>query len=254
MPDGSTALFDTGFANIGARPTRDDQGVGVTDPFGNPLSFTRQFVQNPAGPTPDKFQVNLCALDMPFLPCNAVPDGFSALATQRVAVDGAVKVPSLRNVALTPPYFHNGGQGTLAQVVQFYSRGGDRRDVTGGDTTGTGPLGEDDPLAVAPRGSNLHPKIKDLGLSAQDQSNLVAFLRSLTDDRVRCHAGPFDHPELAISNGVDPEGTPDGVKAHERTVTLAAVGNDGIGAVKCSMIQNAGNVGALPATLKALSE
>ncbi len=38
-------------------------------------------------------------------------------------------MPTLRNVGLTPPYFHNGGQGTLAQVVQFYSRGGDSRSV-----------------------------------------------------------------------------------------------------------------------------
>ena len=34
-------------------------------------------------------------------------------------------MPGLRNVALTAPYFHNGGQMTLRQVVDFYNRGGD---------------------------------------------------------------------------------------------------------------------------------
>ena len=46
---------------------------------------------------------------------------------ERVAVDGTFKTPGLRNVALTAPYFHNGGQATLAQVVEFYDRGGDFR-------------------------------------------------------------------------------------------------------------------------------
>ena len=42
----------------------------------------------------------------------------------RVAVNGAFKTPSLRNVELTGPYFHNGGASTLMQVVEFYARGG----------------------------------------------------------------------------------------------------------------------------------
>ncbi len=35
------------------------------------------------------------------------------------------RAPQLRNVALTAPYFHNGSQLTLEQVVEFYNRGGD---------------------------------------------------------------------------------------------------------------------------------
>ena len=38
---------------------------------------------------------------------------------------GAFKTPTLRNVALTAPYFHNGSATTLAEVVAFYNRGGD---------------------------------------------------------------------------------------------------------------------------------
>ena len=51
------------------------------------------------------------------------------ISDERDAIDGAFKVPSLRNVELTGPYFHNGGQATLEQVIQFYNRGGDRKDL-----------------------------------------------------------------------------------------------------------------------------
>jgi len=75
--------------------------------------------------------------------------------TERVAVDGAFKVPSVRNVELTGPYFHNGGKATLEQVVDFYSRGGDFHEANI---------------------DNLDQRIRDLGLSATDKANLVAFL------------------------------------------------------------------------------
>jgi cytochrome c peroxidase len=42
-----------------------------------------------------------------------------------VAVDGAHKTPGLRNVELTAPFFQNGGTLSLAEVVDFYNRGGD---------------------------------------------------------------------------------------------------------------------------------
>ena len=55
---------------------------------------------------------------------DVLPAGID-LKSQRIAVNGAFKTPILRNIALTPPYFHNGGQASLAQVVAFYNRGGD---------------------------------------------------------------------------------------------------------------------------------
>ena len=79
--------------------------------------------------------------------------------------------PSLRNVELTGPYFHNGPDGN--------------------DTTG-----------LAPNLSNLDADIESLGLTTQENTDLVAFLkRPLTDDRVRWERGPFDHPELSVANG-----------------------------------------------------
>jgi cytochrome c peroxidase len=66
------------------------------------------------------------------------------------------KVPSLRNVALTAPYMHDGSLGSLKEVVAHYSSGG----------------------AAHP---NKSPLIRPLGLSAQERADLVAFLESLTD-------------------------------------------------------------------------
>ena len=43
--------------------------------------------------------------------------------------------------------------------------------------------------------------IENLGLSEDEQNALVAFLKSLTDDRVRLEKEPFDHPHLFITNG-----------------------------------------------------
>lgn len=107
MTDRGTALYDTGFYNIGVRPTDEDLGVGGNDPFGMPLSETLMQQQGKSA---------------------LLGDGFSGIAVPpdaRLAVRGAFKTPGLRNVELTGPYFHNGGKATLMQVVEFYAKGGD---------------------------------------------------------------------------------------------------------------------------------
>ena len=190
MAENAVAHYDSGFYNIGVRPTIEDLGVGGQDPFGNPLSFTRQY-QNAGIPDngvniqPDRFQVNPCTFSVD--PCvKSTPANF------REAVDGSFKVPTLRNVELTGPYFHNGSRSTLEQVVEFYNRGGDSRSVDpNSDTTGLG----NNP-------SNKDADITELLLTVEEKSALAAFLkRPLTDDRVRCDKAPFDHPELRIPDG-----------------------------------------------------
>jgi cytochrome c peroxidase len=74
------------------------------------------------------------------------------------AMKGAFKTPTLRDVELTGPYFHDGSAATLRDVVEHYARGGEDR-------------------------SNLSPDMKQLNLSEQDKSDLVAFLRALTGKR-----------------------------------------------------------------------
>lgn len=205
MGDGGTALYDGGFYNIGVRPTFEDIGVGNIDDYGNPLSFTRQFT---SGNRVDQF-----------------PD--PANPVDRVAVDGAFKVPTLRNIGMTAPYFHNGGTSNLRDVVRFYNRGGDRRSVSGGDTTGTGTLGQTTPDQIRPAmgGSNLDPDIDSLNLSDEEIDALVAFLKTLTDERVRCHAAPFDHPELIVTNGALPIALRD--RAKPEKLRLIEVGREG---------------------------
>jgi cytochrome c peroxidase len=77
----------------------------------------------------------------------------------------AFKTPTVRNVALTAPYMHNGVFRTLDQVVDFYDRGG-----------GNG-------LEMHLPNQTLSPA--PLELSRQDKRDLVAFLRALTDTSYR---------------------------------------------------------------------
>ncbi len=151
-------IIDKGFNNIGIRPTDNDLGAGGSDAFG-PLSHARRLF-------PDTLPASFDGAD--------VSKGFG--------VEGAFKTPSLRNVALTAPYFHNGEALTLRQVVEFYSRGGNVFPVEQRDGTPIEPLGV--------------PSLTDLEVDA-----IVAFLESLTDDRVLYRKAPFDHPQLFVANG-----------------------------------------------------
>ncbi len=97
---------------------------------------------------------------------------------------GAFRAPSLRNVAVTAPYMHDGSVATLEEVVDIFAEGG--RNVPSGPYAGDGRLN--------PYKSAL---IRPLGLTAQDKADLVAFLRTLTDTRFLTdprHADPFKAP------------------------------------------------------------
>ncbi|MFM2067255.1 MAG: hypothetical protein RLZZ584_2164 [Pseudomonadota bacterium] len=191
--DRQLGLYDSGFYNIGVRPTAEDTGLGGTDPWGKPLSFSRTWLTSLQGlPVGDFLWVDPCifSVKLSTKDCFLTPDPLNT----RVAVDGAFKTPSLRNVALTQPYFHNGSRYTLEQVIEFYNRGGDRRGTDLIDTTGS-----DKPDSGK---TNVHPAIKPLNLTAQELADLTAFVRfGLTDSRVACESAPFDHPELRIPNG-----------------------------------------------------
>lgn len=89
------------------------------------------------------------------------PDGpksthLNALISGHIT-DGAFKTPSLRNVALSPPYMHDGRFGTLREVVQFYN---------------------EMPPEIGPGDRELF--LVPLGLNEQDIDDLVRFLESLT--------------------------------------------------------------------------
>lgn len=79
-------------------------------------------------------------------------------ATRNPADIWSFRTPSLRNVSLTPPYMHNGSLLTLADVVDFYDRGG-----------------------VPNEG--LSPLIKPLVLTAAEKAAIVAFLGTLNGEQ-----------------------------------------------------------------------
>ena len=188
MGDKQEAIYDDGFYNIGVVPAGNDIGVGGTDPFGYPLSFAREFKASLAG----KFAPD--AMSHSLDPCMFQQvEGCSVIRDPkfRDAVDGSFKAPSLRNVELTGPYFHTGGYATLEQVVDFYSRGGNIRTTVGlGDTSGYGT-----------NTSNFDTEIFKFKFTASEKAALVAFLKALTDDRVRYERAPFDHPSILVPNG-----------------------------------------------------
>ena len=69
------------------------------------------------------------------------------------------RTPSLRNVALTAPYMHDGSLSKLEQVIEFYNRGGIENEL-------------------------LDPLIRVLNLNGTETGQLLAFLNALTGDNV----------------------------------------------------------------------
>ncbi len=85
---------------------------------------------------------------------------------------GEFKVPSLRNVALTAPYMHNGSLATLADVVRHYSELSLDRLHSDGEAM----------------------LLKPLRLSARESADLVAFLETLTERKSVLPAPTPDKP------------------------------------------------------------
>jgi cytochrome c peroxidase len=140
---------DQGFHNIGLRPTSDDLGRASQGPNGVPWSVS-------------------CARDA---------SGACVIGSKD---RGAFKTPQLRNVKLSAPYFHTGNKATIADLVEFYNRGGD--------------------FANPEKGK----RIIKIGLGQTDKDALVDFLtNALTDCRTEKQRAPFDHPALPLPNGTD---------------------------------------------------
>jgi cytochrome c peroxidase len=90
-------------------------------------------------------------------------DDIGRMAVTKNAADrGKFKVPSLRNIALTAPYMHDGRFSTLEEVVDHYSSGVKRSDTL------------DPNLAKHPEAG--------IQLTATEKADLVAFLKALTDE------------------------------------------------------------------------
>jgi cytochrome c peroxidase len=89
--------------------------------------------------------------------------------TQQEEDVGKFKAPTLRNIAVTAPYMHDGSVKTLEGVIEHYQ--------SGGRTVKTGPN-----AGVGAENPNKSEFVKPFTLSAQEKADLLAFLRSLTDE------------------------------------------------------------------------
>lgn len=214
---------DSGFMATGVADDAWDSGLDRRDPWGHPYSFAAQYASFLAGNLdavvdPEVRQVRACdmalsmSLNLPvpsstmftqrdgLLPqpvstehCFRVAGAFvptaAAARTElnnpasrktRTAVVASFKIPGLRNVELTGPYMHNGSMATLEQVVEFYTRGGN----FDGHSKQVNFVFEQSQL-----------------IEHEARADLVEFLKSLTDERVRHARAPFDHPELRVPHG-----------------------------------------------------
>jgi cytochrome c peroxidase len=84
---------------------------------------------------------------------------------------GRFRAPTLRNIALTAPYMHDGSIATLDEVLDHYAAGG--RTIASGPNAG---VGSDNPYKSE--------FVSGFSLSAQERADLIAFLESLTDDEL----------------------------------------------------------------------
>lgn len=221
---GGPALVHAGFAATGVTADDWDPGLAGHDAWGRPLSFAAQYPALLAGDFAQVFddevaQIRACDLGLPLALNSPAPstrwftrgdgilpqplvDGALLHRQPRLRADagrgrrrarqagvnrlyvasaGMFKIPTLRNVELTGPYMHNGGMATLEQVVEFYTRGGNF-------------------AGASKKVDFVFPQVQ-LSSDPVARAELVEFLASLTDDRVRYERAPFDHPALPLVAG-----------------------------------------------------
>jgi cytochrome c peroxidase len=198
VADGTQVIYDTGFNNTAVTKTTDDIARGGTAPFTNPL--TGEFY-----PLSFSARSELRALDLMPFSTPLLNPGIPANMT--VNAKGTFKVPTLRNVELTAPFFHNGSIMDMDDMMDFLIRGGNFPN------------------------ENIRDLDPDIGAGIpfmrgrEDMEHaVIEFLNALTDWRVRAEASPFDHPELFIPNGVADDGTEVLIRIAARNAYGTAIG------------------------------
>jgi cytochrome c peroxidase len=262
-------LMDVGFTNTAVNAQDADLGLGGVDDFGHPLSYSAQYLEYLKGNSTGIYDalvtktracdfvagmaINLSnqeflyftALDdiildgsregllrtnncadptTAYIPSVAAaktaasdPDGDPRMA---IGVKAAFKIPTLRNIELTGPYMHNGSMATLEQVIDFYARQGNF-------------FHENLNANVVAISSSANSTIPN-AFGTSNRADLIAYLKSFTDERVRYQKAPFDHPEVRVPNGhsgnaqLALQGNPlNGGLAQDDILVVPAVGANG---------------------------
>lgn len=115
--------------------------------------------------------------------------------TQQEEDVGKFKAPTLRNIALTAPYMHDGSVRTLEEAIDHYREGG--RTIRSGALAG---VGADNP--------NKSEFVKSFELTAQEKASLLAFLRSLTDRTLLTNPDLSDPWQPAVTRLAAPADPP----------------------------------------------
>ena len=221
---GGSAFVDTGFAATGVTPDGADPGLGGSDPFGHPLSFSAQYLQLLAGQTPEVvdppvFEVRPCDLDLPIARNEPGPHPIYFTEAEGVAPQSQPAIDC---------FFPDGAYVPLPSValaeLQSTSNTRMREAATHAfkiptlrNVELTAPYMHDGSMATLEqviefytRGGNhettgkhfgtVFPQL-DLRFDPSLRQALLDFLISLTDERVRYEQAPFDHPELIVPHG-----------------------------------------------------
>lgn len=197
---GYPALFAEAFGSPGVTARRIALAIATYERtlFSN-QSPLDSLAANPAALTPQEAAGRALFATLPCGVCHGGPlltdqrfhyigvrpageDSGRAKVTLAAADLGAMRTPSLRNVALRKAFMHDGRFSTLEEVVDFYARGGDFN---------------------AP---NRSPLIAPLNLTPIQRQQLVAFMsRPLTDPRVAAESAPFHRPSLYSESELVPQ-------------------------------------------------
>jgi cytochrome c peroxidase len=258
-------FMDMGYFNTGVGDPDSDSGIAGTDPFGNPLSFSAQYVSYLAGNSagildPGISSIRACDFSTP-LAYNAnpeknpylnipgyfsetdglIPDGTreGVLRNQNCVDPNTAYIPSIAaaQANLTGPEM---GVGTQAAFKVPTLR----------NIELTGPYMHNGGMAILQQvlefyarqsnfpNDNLSFNILSVQGNVSDTNiapNLITFLKALTDERVRYEKAPFDHPQLTVLHGhvgndqqVTPGNPLDPSLAQDQYLELPAVGADGL--------------------------
>jgi len=223
---GGSRLLDQGFANTGVADPASDPGLGGEDDFGNPLSFSAQYVDYLRGASagvvdPDVKQVRTC--DFISALARDIPSTLSTVFTRKDGVekDGSregvlrntdcvdVRYAWIPTVTAASNAF-NAQSIKLAMATQAAFKIPSLRNVEL-----TGPYMHNGSLATLEQvmefysrkgnydNPNRHGLVTNISMAtAPDQrAAIIEFLKTLTDERVKYAKAPFDHPEIKVPHG-----------------------------------------------------
>ncbi|OHX35972.1 cytochrome C peroxidase [Methylomonas sp. LWB] len=218
-------FMDLGYANNGAVDVEDDPGVGGTDDFGNPLSYSTQYVEYLLGNAtglldPGVNSIRACdfisplaynvAVNLPnvFLPS----DGLQADGSR----EGVLRNQNCTNAVTAYIPTPAAALANLSASKMAVATHGAFKVPTLRNVELTGPYMHNGGMATLRQviefysrhgnfsSDSLHFHLagfSTLTTTEQNVTDLTNFLLSLTDERVRYQRAPFDHPQLTVAHG-----------------------------------------------------